>query len=400
MKNQDTLSPLFRSDSEAEPKKKNKLLLFGLIFLGVSLSLLVIALIVLFTVDLEDAPQDPFQRALYLQERHPFADCHNDLPWFYKTTFGGKVELYDISKKQSLSHTDLVRLKEGRSGIVFWSVYVACGNNSVSQTLEQIDIVYKMVSAWPDKLQLVTSSDEIFKAFKNKKIVSLIGMEGGHSIGSSIGALRMFYKLGARYMTLTHNCNTAWAEAAINNGDFPEVVGLTDLGREIVLEMNKLGMLVDISHVSERTMRDVLNVTKAPVIFSHSNSKAMWSHPRNAPDDVLMSLKKNGGVIHVTFVPEFLASGTTNVTTVVDHVDHIKSLIGVEHIGVGPDYDGISNLPVGLEDVSKYPIFTAELIRRGYTDSEIIKIIGGNTIRVLTKVEQVAKELSKTMKQI
>jgi membrane dipeptidase len=289
-----------------------------------------------------------------------------------------------------------------------------------------------MLQRYPETFQLALTSDDIERIFRSGKIASLIGMEGGHSIDSSLGTLRMFYKLGARYMTLTHSANTPWADAAT---DKPRANGLTRFGAEVVREMNRLGMLVDLSHVSPETMRDALDVSQAPVIFSHSAARALCDHPRNVPDDVLERVSKNDGVVMVTFVPGFISSsvkghqskrsgelervrglsGATEQSVreaiddwdktnpaprarlkeVVDHIDHIRRVAGIDHIGLGSDFDGISSVPEGLEDVSKYPALTAELLRRGYSEGDILKILGRNLLRVMRKVEHVAFNLQK-----
>jgi len=274
-------------------------------------------------------------------------------------------------------------------------VYVPCGPDATKRTLEQISLVYQMLERYPNDLEFVTTSSGITKAFNQHKIASLIGMEGGHSINSSIAILRVFYYLGARYMTLTHNCNTPWAEAANNSDDsYPDVRGLTELGVQIVQEMNKLGMMVDLSHVAPETMTDALDNTSAPVIFSHSGARALCDHVRNVPDEILVRMQQNGGVVMVPFVPMFLTcSLIANISDVADHIDYIKKVAGIDHVGYGSDFDGTPALPIGLEDVSTYPSLTAELIRREYSDGDIRKVIGGNIIRVLATVEQVSQQL-------
>jgi membrane dipeptidase len=317
----------------------------------------------------------------------------------------------------------------------FWSVYVPAdlqGQGAVTATLEQIDIVHRMMRKYPGTFELASTASDIERVFRKGKIASLIGMEGGHSIDSSLGALRMFHQLGARYMTLTHSRNTPWADSAT---DTPVHGGLSPFGEEVVREMNRLGMLVDLSHVSPDTMADAIAVSQASVIFSHSSARAVTDVPRNVPDQILTLLPKNGGVVMVTFVPGFLSSkvaawtalqtaeenrlkqqfandpdaiktglaawATANpaprasVADAAAHIDHIKKIAGIDHIGLGGDYDGISSVPVGLEDVSTYPNLTAELIRRGYTDEDIKKILGLNILRVMRDVEKASAQLQK-----
>jgi membrane dipeptidase len=282
------------------------------------------------------------------------------------------------------------------------------GQTAVTATLEQIDIVHRMMRKYPETFDLALTAGDIERIHKNGKIASLIGMEGGHSIDSSLANLRMFYRLGARYLTLTHNANTPWADAA--NGPTAHH-GLTTFGEEVVREMNWLGMLVDLSHVSPETMDDALRVTQAPVIFSHSNARALDDHIRNVPDDILKKLPGNGGIIMVTFVPGFVSAKVNDwnklskeeqarqpapaatIAEVADHVDHIRKVAGIDHIGLGGDFDGITQTVKDLDDVSKYPGLTAELLSRGYSDADVRKILGGNILRVLREAEKVSKRL-------
>jgi len=254
--------------------------------------------------------------------------------------------------------------------------------------------VKKLVRAYPNQLAYALTAQQALQAWKQKKIASLIGMEGGHSIDSSLGALRMFYDLGARYMTLTHNCNTPWADNCYGPTQYN---GMTDFGRSVVLEMNRLGMMVDISHVSFDVMRQVLNISRSPVIFSHSNAYALCNHVRNVPDDVLVSLADNGGVVCVVFWSNLVSCNSSvpaTVSMVVDHIDYIASIAGIQSIGIGGDYDGTDAFPAGLEDVSGYPLVFAEMVRRGYSDDDIIAVMGGNMLRVLKANEDVAKSLA------
>lgn len=378
-------------------------------------------------------PDDPLERARALHKRAPLVDGHNDLPWQYRQKANRDVWAMDIAQAQPQLHTDIPRLREGGLGAQFWSVYVPAsmqGKEAVRATLEEIDIVYQLIRRYPDTFQLARTADEVEAAFKAGKIGSMIGMEGGHSIDASLGALRMFYNLGVRYMTLTHGSNVPWADSAT---DSVRHNGLTPFGEAVVREMNWLGMLVDLSHVSPATMHDALDIAEAPVIFSHSSARALCDHPRNVPDDVLQRLPENGGVVMVTFVPPFVSEalrqheekrnaerdrlramrGSTDQTLeaglarwdqenpapkatlaqVADHIDHIRKVAGIDHVGIGSDFDGITSVPEGLEDVSKFPALTAELIRRGYSDEAIMNILGYNVLRVMRRAEEVAVRL-------
>jgi membrane dipeptidase len=326
--------------------------------------------------------------------------------------------------------TDIARLRTGGVGGQFWSVYVPGelqGQTAVTATLEQIDIVHRMMRKYPETFELALTSGDVERIARKGKIASLIGMEGGHSIDNSLATLRMFHRLGARYMTLTHNKNLAWADCAAEK---PVLGGLSPFGEDVVREMNWLGMLVDLSHVSPDTMADALAVAQAPVIFSHSGARAVTDVPRNVPDNILQLLPKNGGVVMVTFVPGFVSSKVAAWTTqqtaavariedadakkkatdawttanpapratiadVADHIDHIKKIAGIDHIGLGGDFDGITSVVQGLEDVSTYPALTAELLRRGYKDDEIKKILGQNILRVMRETERVSAKMQK-----
>jgi membrane dipeptidase len=358
-------------------------------------------------------------------------DGHNDLPMQLRARYGYRVE--GLDEQRPGLQTDLPRLRAGRVGGQFWSVYVPVelqGQQAVTATLEQIDIVHRMMRKYPDTFELALTADDVDRIFKAGKIASLIGMEGGHSIDNSLAALRMFYRLGARYMTLTHSKNTAWADSCT---DAPASNGLSPFGEAVVREMNWLGMLVDLSHTSPDTMADAIRVSTAPVIFSHSSSRAVNDVPRNVPDDILKELPKNGGVVMVTFVPGFLSpkvaawnklqtaeedrlkqqhpndaaavktgvdawtaanpAPRATVTDVADHIDHIRQVAGIDHIGLGGDFDGITAVPLGMEDVSTYPSLTAELFRRGYKDDDLRKILGLNILRVMRTVEGISKKL-------
>lgn len=382
------------------------------------------------TLPVQDQDDDP---ALALHRQVPLTDGHNDLPWQYRELVDRRVSAIDIAERQEELMTDIPRLREGGVGAQFWSVYIDVGTtgaNAVRATLEQMDIVYELARRYPDTFELAFTADDVERIFAAGRIASLMGMEGGHCIDNSLGALRMFYRAGARYMTLTHSRNTPWADAST---DTAEHDGLTVFGEEVVREMNWLGMLVDLSHVAPATMHDALDVVEAPVIFSHSSARALCDHPRNAPDDVLKRLPDNGGVVMVTFVPSFLSqevrdfersrgaererleaeagSSASSVSAglaawerdhptpratlqqAADHIDHIRDTAGIDHIGLGSDFDGISAVPIGLEDVSTYPALTRELIARGYSDEDILKILGRNVLRVMRAVEATAAEL-------
>jgi membrane dipeptidase len=362
--------------------------------------------------------------------RFPLIDGHNDLPWVVREHFGKDPERANLTDRLSNTHTDIPRLVEGGVGGQFWSVFVpgTLGQDeAVTAVLEQIDIAHQMIRAYPDRFQLALTADDVEKAFAGGKIASLLGAEGGHSIGGSLGVLRDLYALGVRYMTLTHNQNVGWADAAT---DEPDVGGLSDFGREVVREMQRIGMLVDLSHVAPTTMNDALDAAAAPVIFSHSSARAVCDHPRNVPDDVLARLTGNNGVCMVTFVPAFVSQecadwfngmraeaisrgvdpknlhdlftivrpeyvtshpepGAT-LAQVADHVDHVREVAGLEHVGIGGDFDGTPTLPEGLQDVSRYPALFTELRRRGWSEADCKALAGGNILRVLRDAEDFA----------
>jgi membrane dipeptidase len=368
-----------------------------------------------------------------LLRRHPLVDGHNDLPWAIREQFGGDPVRARLAEPVPQTQTDLPRLAAGGVGAQFWSVYVpaslAGANNehcAVTAVLEQIDTAHRMIEAYPDRLELATTAADVERVFAAGKVASLLGAEGGHCIASSLGVLRSLYALGVRYMTLTHNNNVGWADSAT---DRPQAGGLTDFGREVVAEMQRLGMLVDLSHVASSTMRDALDVARAPVIFSHSSARAVCDHPRNVPDEILRSLADNGGVCMATFVPNFVspdcaqwqfgllaemerrgldrrdisAWGSVSpeyerahpfpeatLAQVADHVEHIRAVAGIEHVGIGGDYDGSARMPAGLADVSRYPALFAELLDRGWTEDECAALAGGNVLRVLKAAESEA----------
>jgi len=390
--------------------------------------------LVVLSMTVATAQTDYLARARALHKQSLLIDGHNDYPWALREHDAARsLDTLDISKPQPSIMTDIARLKEGGIGGQFWSVYTPVelqGQAAVTATLEQIDIVHRMVRKYPQTFELALTADDVERIHKAGKIASLIGMEGGHSIDNSLADLRMFHRLGARYMTLTHTSNTPWADSAT---DTPKSNGLSAFGEDVVKEMNWLGMLVDLSHVSPDTMEDAIRVSQAPVIFSHSDARALNDHPRNVPDNILQLLPKNGGVIMVTFVPGFVspkvnewnkrqtaeqdrlkaltpndAAGVkagvdkwtaanpapeATIGDVADHVDHIRKVAGIDHIGIGSDFDGITQTVKDLDNVSTYPRLTAELLKRGYSEADIKKILGLNVLRVLREAEKVSKRL-------
>ena len=365
---------------------------------------------------------------------HPVWDGHNDLPWEARRQVGYDWDRLDIAAgTEGRTDTDLPRLRAGGVGAQFWSVYVPArfaGERAVTATLEQIDAVHQLVARHPDDLRLALTADDVEAAWASGRIASLLGAEGGHSIDCSLGALRMLYEVGVRYMTLTHNDNVPWADSAT---DTPSSHGgLSGFGREVVREMNRLGMLVDLSHVSAGTMRAALDVTEAPVVFSHSSARAVCDVPRNVPDDVLSRLAGNGGLCMVTFVPTFVSTAAaqwrraaseaaaaegirvqditsfapfldrwevdhpmprSTLDDVVAHVEHVRQVAGVDHVGLGGDYDGSSGFADGIEDVSGYPNLLQALADRGWSDADLGKLTSGNMLRTLRDAEAVAARL-------
>ena len=327
----------------------------------------------------------------------PLVDGHNDLPWAMLVAAKYDFDAVDLTVRGDTTQTDLVRLREGCVGGQFWSVYVdgkLQGEKAVTATLEQIDFVYELVARFPEHLGFAFCADDIDTVFAQGKIASLIGAEGGHSIDCSLAALRQLYALGTRYLTLTHNDPVPWADPNVGE---PQVGGLTRFGREVVAEMNRLGMLVDLSHTAPVTMHAALDATAAPLIFSHSSCRALTNHTRNVPDDVLLRLKENRGVCMVAFVPYFVGEGTEEATIgdVADHVEYARGIVGIDGIGIGADYDGCPVFPPGIEDVSGYPRLFAELYDRGWNDDDLALLAGGNVIRVLREAEAVAARLQK-----
>lgn len=376
------------------------------------------------------------ERANALLAEYPVVDGHNDLAWELRNQVGYELDRRDIARDQSAHlHTDIPRLRDGGVGAQFWSVYVTsqlAGDDAVSATLEQIDCIRSLVTRYPESLRMALTADDVEAARSDGRIASLMGAEGGHSINSSLATLRAFYALGVRYLTLTHNDNVPWADSAT---DEPAANGLTQFGVEVVREMNRLGMIVDLSHVSPDTMRDAIRCSRAPIVFSHSSARAICDHPRNVPDDVLASLPANGGVAMATFVPKFIlpaaiewadnaeqhvrSLGFTDMdsakakqahqqyehehprpvataATVADHLDHMREIAGIDHIGLGGDFDGIAVTPAGLDDVSAYPNLIGELLTRGWSENDLAKLTWKNAIRLLRDVERVSAELRTT----
>ena len=381
--------------------------------------------------------------------RFPLIDGHNDLPWELRERAGGdasRVRLappgsapadptevdgaeVDLAGPVAGTHTDLLRLAAGGVGAQFWSVYVPASlteDGAVTAVLEQIDLARRMIAGYPGALELALTADDVERIFAAGRVASLLGAEGGHAIAGSLGVLRMLYSLGVRYLTLTHNANVGWADSAT---DEPQAGGLTEFGRDVVREMQRIGMLVDLSHISVSTMNDALDLAQAPVIFSHSSARALCDSPRNVPDDVLARLAGNGGVCMVTFVPGFVSQecadwtaglkaeaarrglGPRNfdellsvkpewerahprpgatLTQVADHVEHVRAVAGLEHVGLGGDFDGTPDVTAGLEDVSAYPALLAELLRRGWTEPDCAALAGGNLLRALRAAEAAA----------
>ena len=326
----------------------------------------------------------------------PLVDGHNDLAWEARDHRAYSVEGID-GDMSGVYQTDIPRLRRGGVGAQFWSVYAPCdqvGADAVTYTLEQIDFVHRMIARYPDDLAYAWSADDVRRAWEQGRIASLLGAEGGHSIDGSLAVLRDLARLGVRYMTLTHNDNTPWADSAT---DEPQHGGLTTFGREVVTEMNRLGMLVDLSHVAATTMHDALDITDAPVIFSHSSCRAVTDHPRNVPDDVLRRLPANGGVIMVAYVPYFVNQASadwsmgdrttpappTTVDDVVAHVEHAREVAGIDHIGVGSDYDGVDRFPEAMGDVTGHAVLLERLAGRGWNANDLARLMGDNILRVL-----------------
>lgn len=375
-------------------------------------------------------------RARRILDQVPIIDGHNDLPSAVLERAGADPARFNFTQPQPAFHTDLPRMKAGRVGAQFWSAYIS--NDSIPtgaalrHAIREIDMVHRLAQHYPQQLEVARTAADIERIEKQGKIASLIGLEGGHGIDNSLSVLRMFYDLGVRYMTLTHNTTLSWADAA---ADLARHRGLTEFGENVVREMNRLGILVDLSHVAPETMRDAIRVAEAPVIFSHSSARALVDHVRNVPDDVLRMLPRNGGVVMVTFVPAFVSRASNawvarydsvseslraqlddqaeirrrltewekanpqpnaTVRDVADHIDHVRRVAGIDHIGIGSDFDGIDFGPVGLEDVSTFPNLFAELLRRGYSEDDLKKISGLNVLRAMKAAEATAQRLRST----
>lgn len=378
-------------------------------------------------------------RARRLMSETPLIDGHNDVPWQYRKRVNLHLDQLDFASDLTAldppMHTDIARLRAGGVGGQFWSVFIPIresgGEAGDARTvIEQIDFAKRLIAQHPDELQLALTAEDVLRAHRAGRIASLIGMEGGHSIENSLAVLRATYDLGARYMTITHSKSTDWADSATDDTNHG---GLTEFGLEVIREMNRIGMIVDLSHVSPATMHDALDETRAPVMFSHSSAFAVCAHPRNVPDDVLLRVKENNGIVMITFVGAFVSDEArlarergeeerdrlkqelgddeeavrlamsvwrkdnpapkATLAQVADHIDHVRNVAGIDHVGIGGDYDGTSSVPVGLEDVSKYPDLVVELLRRGYSDYDVQKILGLNILRVMREVERVAATL-------
>ncbi|MDX1494283.1 MAG: dipeptidase [Longimicrobiales bacterium] len=344
----------------------------------------------------QETPAEVVRRVL---DRTPLIDGHNDLPWAIRNSEAGPHDVeaaaHDL-RSTTPFHTDIARMREGMVGAQFWSVYIPFGaveEGAARVQLEQIDIGRQIIEKYPEAFTLALSASELEQAYGAGRIASMLGMEGGHAIENSLGALRAFYDVGVRYMTLTHNGTLDWADACCDEARHG---GLTDFGREVVREMNRMGMLVDISHTSPETMNDVLDVAEAPVIWSHASARGVHDHPRNVPDQVLRRLPENGGVVMVTFVPSFLTSNDqATIADVADHIEHIAAIAGIDHVGIGSDYDGIDSTPVGLEDTSTFPALFEELVRRGWSEDELAKLAGENVLRAWREAEAVARVLQR-----
>ncbi|OWF41763.1 dipeptidase 1-like [Mizuhopecten yessoensis] len=364
---------------------------------------------------IDDTHEGVVQRVL---EEYPLIDAHNDLPWTIRQKTKNKVYSFDFyaDTRQlwpmtinltdpSFSYmppcTDIPRLRKGKVGAQFWSIFTSCessGKDAVRMGLDQVDVVYKFVRRYSDVFELVRTADGLLDAFRRNKIASAIGLEGGHMIGNTLGVLRMHYELGTRYMTLTHSCDTDWADSYLVDVNETSTRGLTDFGKIVVKEMNRLGMMVDLSHVSHQTMIDAILTSEAPIIFSHSNVFTLCNHYRNVQDDVIDMTKENGGIIMVNFYNGYLncdpnQQQNTTIQTVADHLDYIKDRIGADFVGLGADFDGVELYPIDLDDTSKYPNLLLELRRRGWTEVELRKVVGENFIRVFRAVERVRDNL-------
>ncbi|CAN2390050.1 Belongs to the metallo-dependent hydrolases superfamily. Peptidase M19 family [Pristimantis euphronides] len=367
--------------------------------MGTKYTMALLGLMTLLVCELVMVVNSNRTEALRIMENAPVIDGHNDLPWQLLSRVNNqlnKVDLFTLNE----THTNIPKLREGRVGGQFWAAYVPCdtqGKDAVKRTLEQIDVIHRMCEEYPNDFLCVNSVEGIYEAIRTKKVASLIGVEGGHSIDSSLGVLRTLYHLGVRYMTLTHSCNTPWVDNWLVDTelDSPKNNGLSEFGKNVIFEMNRLGMMVDLAHVSVKTMKDALEVSQAPVIFSHSSAYQLCAHARNVQDDVLKIVKDKKGLVMVNFYNNYVTcNNTANLSNVADHFDHIKSIAGYESVGFGGDYDGVPRMPEGLEDVSKYPDLVAELITRGWTQIELEAALINNLLRVFKEVEQTSIRMS------
>ncbi|MEO7039502.1 MAG: dipeptidase [Gemmatimonadaceae bacterium] len=410
-----------------------------MMLIRLALSTLLVCASLLPADAIAQAADSNLARAKRILRSTPLVDGHNDLPWRIREDKNTPrdVEAYDL-RQTTPGHTDLARMKEGMIGAQFWSVYIPGeipDSGYARVQLEQIDIARRMIAKYPERLAFATRASDIRYDFAQGKVAAFLGMEGGHAIENSLGALRSYYALGVRYMTLTHNVTLDWADAAL---DTAKHGGLTPFGKEVVREMNRLGMLVDLAHVSPGTMSAALDVSVAPVIFSHSGARELVDHPRNVPDSILARLPKNGGIVMVPFVNVFVSPKArvqdvaeqkaradakakfpsdngaveramaawhsanplvpATISDVADHIEHVRNVAGIDHVGIGSDFDGITDVVVGLENVSKFPSLLAELARRGWSDADLRKVTGENFIRVFSQAEMVAARLQKERK--
>ena len=391
----------------------------------------VFSLLAFFSISAaEDRVSDrALHRARVLLQSTLLIDAHNDLPWLIREETGGDVREFRLERRNQFD-TDIPRLREGLLGAQFWSVWIP-GQTPVADAgrmqLEQIDLARRIIDAHPDAFALALTADDVERIHDQGKIASLLGMEGGYGLNNSLGAMRSYFRLGVRYMTLTHNVTLDWADAALGEERHG---GLTEFGRAVVREMNRIGMMVDIAHTSPATMHQTLDVSQAPVIWSHAAARALVDHPRNVPDDVLLRLPANGGVVMVTFIPSFLSKEIwemyeglwptdpsidtirelrdiwlaydaehgalrASIGDVADHIEHVRDVAGIDHVGIGSDFWGMPDMPIGLEDVSRFPNLFAVLIERGWSDEDLRKLAGKNTLRVMREVESVARQLER-----